>query len=346
MASPIATFCLATQRLMTSVFLRATTAIIAVVLASSAALGQSMTSVVRIEPDSIPGLYSGTAPLPQCMQQISNASRATAIASCMPLPSVTVSGYAAASSQGLLRSRVSLDANNAILLPSLTHGSVASALASAGFRDVVSIAPLGQNFTLAPTSFSLGVDWNGVYSWPLGLGIDASPFFTGFLGFIGGSPGSGWTGITRSYSVLPTNALIIEDGVGRFAGTATRNWEGNRLVTRIGGVSNFINVPLSSMTFDFYLHLLTEVQLKNVSASSIVANGALLNDFSNTATISSFRVLSGTTDITEQVRVSFASGFVAPQQVVPEPTTLLLIAGGLALIVPLIARRAARAGTT
>jgi hypothetical protein len=246
----------------------------------------------------------------------------------------------------VLRASATLNASGLSLGPSGSATGILSAVGRADLRDVVSLTPLAS---VTPTSFTLHVDWDGSYGRSSISPAGVAAYQSGFLGFraAGFDPlQRGWSGWTWSNSTLPNGAAVDAQGNGAFSGSAARSTDGAGLLqTFVNGRSTFFNIPLSSASFDFNMTLAAETMLSNTLTAGVLVNGSLFSDFANTARISGFQVFQGTTDITDQVAVSFASGFEvplgAPPAIAPEPATVVLLGSGLVLVAVVARRRRA-----
>jgi hypothetical protein len=286
-----------------------------------------------------------TAPAaPGCDQWVSHAALATTAVTCTGVAGAVGSAFASVSREGVLRASGTLQAAGLPLGPAGSGADVLSAVGRAGLHDVVSITPLAA---VTPTSFTLSVDWDGTYAAPATLPGGVQAYVSGFLGFVaaGFDPlQRGWSGWTWSNTVWPDSALVDAAGNGRYAGGAARTVTASGLTqTTVRGRSSFVNIPFSSATFDFHLALVAETMFRNVRWDANVVSGSLTSDFAQSARVSGFQVYAGTTDVTDQVRVTFASGYQvplgAPPTLAPEPTTLALAASGLALTAGVARRR-------
>ncbi len=314
-------------------FLRHTLLVALSLIAIGPLDAQSVFTRSRVDADVIPSYYFAAQPSTAGCQQIgSGAGSASSGVSC--IPGSGVSGEASASLQnGVLRSRARLSASNGSFAPAGSSGADFMAVSRVDYSDRITFSvPIGVTLT----SYRFLIDWGGQMVEPTASVAGLSTFSLGALYFIGsGGPFSpfGWVGITRSFSGLPSDNLVVQEFEGSFDGTATRAPDAfGSTVTTINGVSAFDGL-LTSNTLDFTFAHTSEVQWRNLSSNVVSGvSQELYSDFSNSARIAGLRLFDGDRDVTDRVGVSFASGFQLPVEV-PEPSSALLtIVGVLGLL--------------
>ncbi len=290
---------------------------------------QSVSARSRVDADVIPSYYFSAQPgVAGCQQTGAGTQTTGAVAACTP--AVGMNGEAAASFQnGVLRSSARLSASNATFAAAGESGADFMAVSRVDYSDRITFSvPTGVSLT----SYRFLIDWGGQMAEPIPSIAGLSTFSLGALYFIAsGGPFSpfGWVGITRSFSGLPLNNLVVQEFEGSFEGTATRTPDAfGRTVTTIDGVSAFDGL-LTSNTLDFTFAHTSEVAWRNLLSTELTGiSQELYSEFSNSARISGLRLFDGDRDVTDLVGVSFASGFQLPAEV-PEPSSVVLVVVGV-----------------
>jgi hypothetical protein len=275
---------------------------------------------------------------PGCSRTSTGATSATTEVDCRSVPGAVGRAFGSTSTGGVLRSSAEL-APTALVLDAQSAGATSrlSVVGRGDLRDFVSVTPLAQRL---PASFTLFVDWDGQWQIPAAPAV-VTPYASGFLGFraAGFDPlARGWSGWTWAPSTREASSLVDVAGNASFDGSATRQLVGATTVETLAGRSAFDRIPITTAPFEFFLALVSEVMYENTGAAPVTLTGpeSLAADFASTARIAGFQVFDAAgQDISGEVRVSFQSGFVVPvgaPTLVPEPSTLMLVAGGIALL--------------